>query len=127
MQGTQKIVGVFVLTTFAFVAGSVVCLASGQPSAMTDCGNQMNAAAMCPFMSVSIPTTTAASFGKTMSVILLLTLLVIAAIGVAQTDRREVTTLSRYWHSPNRPPRSFLDPALNLISQGILHSRAFGF
>ncbi len=117
MPGVQKIVGAFVLAAFALMAGSAICLASGQPSVMTDCGSQMNGSAMCPFMSASIPTV--------MSVIVVLTFVFVAIAAVVEDGRSESMALARYQNNSGPPPISFLDSTLKLISQGILHSRVF--
>jgi hypothetical protein len=127
MQGARKIIGVLVLGTFVLVAGSVVCLAAGQPGAMTDCGNQMSGIAMCPFMTVGAPTVTAASLGRELTAILILTFAFVVVSAIIEKDRHEALTLSRYRHSSERPPVSFMNSTIKLISQGVLHSRVFGF
>lgn len=115
-----------VLAAFALVAGSVVCLASGQPSVMVDCGNQMSEATICPFMSVALPTIATASLGKEVVLILTVVLAGIAVVRIIEADQRQDATLSRYWDSPDSPPISFLNFTVRLISQGVLHSRVFG-
>lgn len=119
MQGVQKIAGIFALAAFALVAGSVVCLASGQPSVMADCGNQMNGAAFCPFMSASIPTVASAI------VVLAAIFVIVATIRISV--RPEAAALAGRANSFESPPRAFLDSTLELISRGVLHSRVFGF
>lgn len=127
MKGAQKILGVFIFAAFVLVAGSVVCLASGEPALMSDCGNQMNGIAMCPFMSASLPIIAATSFKTEISVILAISLALVGIAAVLDNDRRKTVAFSRYVHSDERPPISFLNSTLRLISQGILHSRVFGF
>jgi len=127
MKTSQKLIGIVVLTAFALMAGSVVCLASGQPAVMSDCGSGMTTATMCPFMSASIPTIAAASFTKAAVTVLVLMLVFVAVAAYFEIVRRTSSTLSRYRRSPNRPPVSFLNATLRLISRGILHSRVFCF
>jgi hypothetical protein len=127
MQSARKMIGSLVLAAFVLVAGSVICLASGQPGVMSDCGNQMSGAAMCPFMSASIPAVAAASLGETAAVLLVLALVFVAVAAVREDSSREAIALSRYRHGPDLPPVSFLNSTLKLISQGVLHSRVFSF
>lgn len=129
MQGVKEAVGAFILVAFVFAAASVICFASGQPNAMADCGNQMDgAAALCPFMSASVPAAAAASFGKEMALVPILLTVLIAFAAVYENNFREPMALARYRHSHELPPAvSFLNPTLKLISQGVLHSRVFGY
>lgn len=126
MQGTEKTVATFVLAAFVLVAGSVICLASGQPSAMTGCGDQMNGAAICPFMSMSLPTVAAVSMGREIAVVLTLALFAAIIAAVRATDHQEAVALSRLRFTAEKPPLSFLNSTLQLISQGVLHARVFG-
>ena len=128
MSVHQKLIASVALTAFILMAGSIVCLASGQPTVMGDCGSQMQGAAMCPFMSNSVPTVLAASFGKQVALVLLLVLVVLALQSAASDGQRLQTVgLSRYRRqSIETPPASFLNTVLQSISSGILHSRVVG-
>lgn len=128
MQGTQRVMSAFLLIAFALVAISVVCLASGQPTVMSDCGNQMTGFALCPFMSASLPMITVAFLGKEMAAIIAIVLLVVVAAFAAahRFHFKEMTSVYSRRNS-ERPSLSFLNPTLRLISQGILHSRVFDY
>jgi len=125
MQGSKKIAAAFALATFLLVAVSVICLASGQPSLMTDCGGQMGGTAMCPFMSVSIPATIGDSFGKGIVFAFILLAVFAVALAIHRNDPSEIMALQQCRHSHDNPPISFSNSVLKLISKGILHSRVF--
>jgi hypothetical protein len=127
MQGFQKTISGLVLAAFFLVTVSVICLASGQPSAMTDCGHQISAGMMCPFMSVSIPAIVTASLGKAMVMILVLVLMFIVVAVVNGNDHLERASLFRSRSGTGLPPVSFLNSTLKLISEGVLHPRVFSF
>ena len=126
MPGFRKWIGIAALAAFVFLAGSVVCLASGMPVAMTDCGNSMGGVAMCPFMSASVPAVMATSFWTEIAIALATVVLLAAAAGTSTTDsRRKFESRLREAYRLHGPPSSFLDSVIRLISQGVLHPRIF--
>lgn len=135
MQGLRKTFGLMATVAFLLFAGSVICLASGQPIAMTHCGDQMPStatAAVCPYMSVSIPAINATAFGKDLASLLLI--VIVAAFAVALPYARNnngndrATLIARsYTLRQGAPPASYLNATLDLISKGVLHSRIYGF
>ncbi len=126
-QNIRRVMSLFIIVVLVLVAGSVVCFASGQPNIMMDCGNQMSGPAICRFMSVSLPAIIAVSVAGESALILILAAVFSIIVSFHKDNRRKIAALSRRWHSQSSPPASFLNPVLRLISQGILHSRVFGF
>ncbi len=129
MKASEKILGVVVLTAFVLIAGSVVCFASGQANMMSNCGNSMATGAMCPFMSISVPavanTLTAARVLGFMVALLLV-------VGFVLKSSFENGYADRFFAMAHERRRDFAvgrrsDVVLNLISDGILHSRVFGY
>lgn len=114
------------ILAFVLFAGSVVCLASGQPTMMTDCGNQMNnTVAVCPYMSASIPAISSTTFSKELASLIVLVVLVLTVMLYGVADR--IALAKSYELRPQAPPISYLNSTLNLISRGVLHPRIYGF
>lgn len=123
------------MVAFLLFTGSVICLASGQPTAMTHCGDQMPSAtaeAVCPYMSVSIPAIGANAFGRDLASLLLVVIVVALAVALPYArnnngnDRAALIARS-YALRQGAPPISYLNATLDLISKGVLHSRIYGF
>lgn len=134
MQGLRKTLGLIAMVAFLLFAGSVICLASGQPIVMTHCGDQMpsTGAAVCPYMSVSISAIGANAFGKDLASLLLVAIVFALAVVLPYArnnngnDRAALIARS-YALRQGAPPASYLNATLSLISKGILHSRIYGF
>ena len=117
-----------ILFTFLLMAASVVCLASGAASAMNDCGSEgsaMGTAALCPFMSVSVPAV--ASVMRVFGVVAVLIGTAAAALWFFLADRyAENFFMFMRQRRRDFPDAAHADVVLNLISDGILHARVFG-
>ncbi len=117
------------LFAFALTAGSVVCFASGQASVMHDCGDGMQTAAACPFMSVSVPAI--ANITTAMKVLGFVTMLILIMgfiFGLLTGNNRvKKYLIFAYERKRDAVIGWCSDIVLNLISSGILHSRVFGF
>ena len=127
MHSTRRWIGVAALAMFALMAGSVICFASGMPAAMADCGGQMSAAAVCPFMSVSVPAVTKAAPGNETAMMFLVLVLAMAVGFGAILSRQDAAPQRPGAHQFQGPPLSFLDSVIRLISAGILHARVFAW
>ena len=123
MPGSRKIASVIIISVFTALAVSAVCLAAGQPSLMTDCGNQMGSTAICPFMAASVPALADLSVAHYIVIVLTLAIFTAAAaIVVAASAHREPVRL-RY--GPLRTPISYSNFVLNSISEGTTHARVY--
>ncbi len=130
MHGVKKVITAILLSAIVVLAGSSLCLATGNPSVMSDCGNQMNETvshAVCPFMSTSISTLPAPIVGKEITFLVFLFTIPMALILVTKNTAGEILATTRHRTNPHTPPRSFLDTTTRLIASGTLHSRVFDF
>jgi len=129
MKVSEKIIGIVALVAFMLMAGSVICVASGQASMMDACGNGMTTGAMCPFMSVSIPAIANTSVAtRILGLVAALTLI----IGFVIKSSVENGYANKFFAMAHERTRNSAigrhsDVVLNLISDGILHSRVFGY
>ena len=129
MNAPLKTAGMIALVAFALMAGSVICFASGQASVMSDCGGSMAPAGMCPFMSVSVPVITNAVFAiRTLGlvVVLFFAARLLLRHSIADDYAKKFFIIARE-RKRNPVIGRRADAVLNLISDGILHSRVFGF
>lgn len=129
MNASLKIVGTIALVAFVLMAGSVICFASGQASVMSNCGDSMAPTAMCPFMSVSVPAVTNAIFsmkllGFVVALFFVAWFMFRHSFGDDYAKKLSLVTRER---KRNSVIGRYSDIVLNLISDGILHSRVFGF
>ncbi len=125
MGNLRRWFGIFILVIFTAMAGSVICLAMAQAS---DCGGNMQPAAMCPFMSVSIPAVANGISGvKVLNLVILLVVAVGTALGFFLIDRSKKLFISAYERKREISIGTHANIVLNLISDGILHSRIFSF
>ena len=132
MKVSEKAIGIVVLVAFTLMAGSVICFASGQANMMDTCGNGGVSGAMCPFMSVSVSAVANTSpatriFGLVAALLLVVGFVfkfssengyankLVALSGDGVHERRDLAIGRRS------------DTILNLISDGVLHSRVFGY
>ena len=129
MMDTRKIFGVVVLIAFALTAVSVVCSATAQASVMGDCGNGMAPAAICPFMSASVPAVVGVSpIMKVLGLMMALGAAAIFMFGFSfANDRAKKLFISAYERKRDVVTGRRTDTVLNLISDGILHARVFNF
>ena len=119
----RKIIGISALVAFVLLASSAVCLASVQVSAMNDCSTGHGAAAaVCPFMSVSIP---AIATGATLAIVIILLFVAIETI----VDTQALAGISFQTYNRRRTGfhASSFGPVISLISRGVLHSRVYDF
>jgi hypothetical protein len=129
MASLRKILGILVFVAFALMAGSVVCLVTAQASVMGGCGGGMGAAAMCPFMSASVPAVTSATATmKTLGLVLALFFAVGFAIKTSALNiyNGKIFAFARQ-RKGDLPIGQRSNVVLNLISEGVLHSRVFDF
>jgi hypothetical protein len=129
MKVSEKAIGIVVLVTFVLMAGSVICSASGQANMMNDCGNGMTTGAMCPFMSISVPAVTNTATATRVLGIMVALLLVVGFVVKSSFENGyadKFFAMARERTRDSAIGRHF-DAVLNLISDGILHPRAFGY
>ncbi len=125
-----KTAGIFILAAFSVMAVSVLCLASIQLNAMSDCSGSHGLPAICPFMSASVPVVFNASFPieQIISALALMSVLFAVTIVLNKENARIDQLLARARQlkagSFNNYSR---DNIVSLISNGILHSRVFAF
>jgi len=125
MKVSGRIIGIIVLVSFALMAGSVVCFASGQANVMDNCGNGMTTGAICPFMSATVQAiANTSSAARILGLVALLLIVGFVSRHSSEDGRAEKFLAIARERDPATGRRS--DVVLNLISDGILHSRVFG-
>ncbi len=129
MKVSEKVIGMVALVAFTLMAGSVICLASGQANMMNSCGNGMTTGAVCPFMSVSVQ---AIANTSTVTRILGFVVALLLVVGFVIRSFFENGHADEFLAMAHEQARNSLigrrsDVVLNLISDGVLHSRVFGF
>ncbi|MDE2019468.1 MAG: hypothetical protein KGJ13_03915 [Patescibacteria group bacterium] len=127
MVRVRKIIGVAALLAVVLAAGSVVCLASGKPMA-PGCDNGTSGAAACPFMTVSVPAVAAPIAGREVAAFFMVVLAVVFSFGAAfSREHAGTVSVERMHMAGERFSAPLLNPVLQSISSGILHSRIYEF
>jgi hypothetical protein len=129
MKVSEKVIGMVALIAFTLMAGSVICLASGQANMMNSCGNGMTTGVVCPFMSVSVQAIASTSTVTRVLGFVVALLLVVGFVIKSSFENGHADGFFAMAHERTRDSavgrRS--DVVLNLISDGVLHSRVFGY
>lgn len=126
----NKAAGIFILAAFSAMAVSVLCLASIQMNAMSDCSSSHGLPSICPFMSASVPAVFNIAFSAEQIVASLMLLSVLFAISIR--FNKENTRIDKLLARVRQLKMDNLhnyskDNVIALISNGILHSRVFSF
>jgi len=126
----SRTAGIFLFASFLAMAVSVLCLASVQTNAMTDCSGSHGSPALCPFMSASVPAVFNAPVSAERMTIVLAFISALFAITLRfnKENIRLDKLLVRMRQSKTDDFQNYSgDSVIALISSGILHSRVFAF
>ena len=126
MKVSEKAIGIVVLVAFTLMAGSVICFASGQASVMNTCGNGSVSGAICPFMSASVSAVANTSSVARILGLVAALLLVVGFTLRSSFENGHAEKLFAFARERDLAIGRRSDVVLNLISDGILHSRVFG-